>query len=258
MEPFNVSLEPFLIFIVVLTRISGLVSFAPFWSHRAVNLRVRALLALILALMLTPVLKSRINLPPTDLSGLSLVIAGELLTGCLLGYVSRVIFSALDLAAHILGFQMGLSLAATIDPATRAQTAALGTITQMSGLMVFLGTDGHHWMLQAVFRSYAFHSGGAFSLHPSMTELVIRVSAESMAIGTALAASAIIVLVAMEFILAVAGRAAPQLQVMLLSFPLKIAVGLWLTGASLYFLPGAMRTIFSQMQGAISRLLSGE
>jgi flagellar biosynthesis protein FliR len=45
---------------------------------------------------------------------------------------------------------------------------------------------------------------------------------------------------------------------MLLSFPLKIAVGLWLTGASLYFLPGAMRTIFSQMQGAISRLLSGE
>ncbi|HWQ33605.1 MAG TPA: flagellar biosynthetic protein FliR [Blastocatellia bacterium] len=257
MEPIIIPLRPVLLFVVVLARVGGLVTFAPFWGHQAVNARMRATLALALALVLTPALSARLAAPPTDLIGLAVVIVTELAVGCLIGFIGRMIFSALEVAAQVTGFQMGLSLAATIDPATRAQTAALGTIAQMFGLMVLLAADGHHWLLAATVRSYHFIGEGSFVLTPHLAEVVLRLSADMLTAGVALAAPAIIVLVSVEFILAIAGRAAPQLQVMVLGFPIKIAVGLWLLGASLFFLPGAVRTIFSTLNTAIKQVFSG-
>jgi flagellar biosynthetic protein FliR len=257
MEPIIIPLRPVLLFAVVLARVGGLVTFAPFWGHQAVNARVRATLALALALVLTPALSARLAAPPADLIGLATVIVTELAVGCLIGFIGKMIFSALEVAAQVTGFQMGLSLAATIDPATQAQTAALGTIAQMFGLMVLLAADGHHWLLAATVRSYHFIGAGAFALKPPLAEVVLRLSADLLSAGVALAAPAIIVLVSVEFILAIAGRAAPQLQIMILGFPIKIAVGLWLLGASLFFLPGAVRTIFSTLSTAIKQVFSG-
>ena len=256
MEPITIPLRPVLVFVVVLARVGGLVTFAPFWSHRAVNARVRVVLALALALALTPVLSAQMPTPPGDLIGLAIVIGSELAVGCLIGWIGKMVFSALEIAAQIMGFQMGLSLAATIDPATKAQTAALGTIAQMFGLLVLLAANGHHWLLAAVVRSYRFIGQGEFAMTAGMAEVVLRLSAEALAAGVALAAPAIIVLVSVEFILAIAGRAAPQLQIMVLGFPIKIAVGLWLLGASLYFLPGAVRTIFGTINGAMKQALT--
>lgn len=257
MEPIIIPLRPVLLFVVVLARVGGLVTFAPFWGHQAVNARVRATLALALALVLTPALSARLVMPPTDLIGLATVIVTELAVGCLIGFIGKMIFSALEVAAQVTGFQMGLSLAATIDPATKAQTAALGTIAQMFGLMVLLAADGHHWLLAATVRSYHFIGEGAFVLTPHLAEVVLRFSADMLTAGVALAAPAIVVLGSVEFILAIAGRAAPQLQIMVLGFPIKIAVGLWLLGASLFFLPGAVRTIFSTLSTAIKQVFSG-
>lgn len=256
MEPIVIPLHPVLIFVVVLARVGGLVTFAPFWGHRAMNAQVRIVLALVLALVLTPGLLSHLPAPPMDATGLTLVLAGELAIGCLLGLVAKIVFSALENAAQVLGFQMGLSLASTIDPATQAQTAALGIIAQMFGLMVLLGANGHHLMLVATIRSYNFIGEGAFAMTSSMAEALLRLSAYALTAGVALAAPAIVVMVTVEFVLAVAGRAAPQLQIMILGFPIKIAVGLWLIGASLYFLPNAVRTILKNGQDAVSQILN--
>ncbi|MGH9901946.1 MAG: flagellar biosynthetic protein FliR, partial [Pyrinomonadaceae bacterium] len=149
MDSIVIPLRPVLIFAVVLARVGGLVTFAPFWSHRAANSRVRVILAMALAFVVTPVVAPRLETPPSNLVGLAVVIAGELLVGCALGFVGRLVFSGLEQAAQIIGFQMGFSLAGTIDPATRAQTTALGTVAQMLGLMALLAADGHHWLLLA-------------------------------------------------------------------------------------------------------------
>lgn len=85
---------------------------------------------------------------------------------------------------------------------------------------------------------------------------MLRLSADALAVGVALAAPAIVVLLVVEFALALAGRAAPQLQIMVVGFPIKIAVGLWLIGASLYFMPGAIRTTLTTMRTALSRTLN--
>lgn len=255
MEVIAIPLNPVLTFVVVLARMGGLVTFAPFWSHRAAPAKVRILLALILAFVVTPIVAGNIPAPPTDFLGLAIVIAGELLIGCALGFVGRLVFSALEMAAHVVGFQMGFSLASTIDPATRAQTAALGTIAQMLGLVMFLGINGHHWMLAVMVKSFRTTAPGNFSFTPQLAELFIRLSADAIAVGVSLAAPAIVVLLTVELGLAIAGRAAPQLQIMILGFPIKIMVGLWLIGASLYFMPGAMRTVLNSIRTGMEQVL---
>lgn len=255
MPPFEIPLRPVLLFIVVLARVGGLVTFAPFWGNQAAAPRVRITLALALALVLTPVVATRLATPPQDFLGLGLVIIGEVVIGCAFGMVGRLIFSALEMAAHVLGFQLGLSLASTIDPATRASTTALGTMAQMFGLLVLLGSDGHHWLLIATVKSFNTVAPGGSGVSQTLAQLLLRLSADALAGGVALGAPAIIVLLAVEFLLAVAGRAAPQLQVMLLSFPLKMFAGLWLLGAALYFLPGAIRHAFSTLQGSLSQAI---
>lgn len=252
----TIPLRPVLLFVVVLARMGGLVTFAPFWSHQVAPVRVRVLLATALAFVITPIVAPRLPTPPSEMLSLSLVLCGEILIGCAIGFIGRLVFSALDVAAYVLGFQMGFSLAGTIDPSTRAQTAALGTIAQMLGLVVLLATDGHHWLLAATVRSFQVVDMGGFHITANLLELFIRLSAEAFAAGLALAAPAIVVLLTVELALALAGRAAPQLQIMVLGFPIKIAVGLWLIGASLYFVPGVIRTTLGAMRTNLSRALA--
>ncbi|MBI1766175.1 MAG: flagellar biosynthetic protein FliR, partial [Acidobacteria bacterium] len=190
----------------------------------------------------------RLSTPPTDLLGLGIVIVLELAIGCVFGFAGRLVFSALDLAAQMLSLQLGLTLGSIIDPSTRAQSTALGTMAQMFGLMVLLGADGHHWVLAATVRSFDTIAPGGFVMSPALAELLLRLSADALAVGVALAAPAIVVLLTVEFTLALVGRAAPQLQVMLLGFPVKFIAGIWLLGGALFFLPGAVRSALSAMR----------
>jgi flagellar biosynthesis protein FliR len=248
-------LHPILIFIIVLARVGGMVTFAPFWSSRTSSTKVRVVLALALALVITPVVSPHLPTPPTHLIGLAIMILGELLIGLLFGFVGRVVFNSLGMAAQILSLLMGFSLASVIDPSTRAQTTAIGTIAQMFGIVVMLGVDGHHWLLTSTMQSFYPIPPGDFRIAPALIELLIRLTANSLAVGVALAAPAVVTLLTVEVTLAIAGRASQRLEIMVLGFPIKIAIGLWLLGASLYFLPSAWRTALDSIRTTINQMI---
>jgi flagellar biosynthesis protein FliR len=252
---FDIPLRPILIFAIVLARVGGLATFAPFWGNRALPGRIRAMLALALALALTPTVLPRMATPPSDALGLSMVLLGECVIGCAFGLVGRLIFSALDMVAYMLGFQLGLMLASTIDPSTRAQTNAIGAAMQMFGLMILLAIDGHHWFLITTVRSFDVLGPGGASITADLARLMLRLSADALATGVALAAPSIVILLAVEVLLSIAGRAAQQLQVMMLSFPLKILFGVWVVGSALYFMPGALRSVLGSIRANLARAL---
>ncbi len=255
MEPIIVPLRPFLVFLVVLARVGGLVTFAPFWSHRAATEKTRVMLAFVLALALTPAIMPKIETPSAEVGQLAVILIGEVVIGMVLGFVGRLVFSAFEIAAHFVASQMGFSLAGTIDPSTQAQTTAFGTIAQMLGLMALLAADGHHWFLAAAIKSFSSVAPGDFTFSPELLDTLLRLSADALTVGVTLAAPAIIVLLAVDFALEFFGRTASQFQVFVLGFPLKIATGLWLVGASLYFLPGALRDVTSGVYHGLVKVL---
>lgn len=240
---------------MVLARVGGLVTFAPFWSHQAATAKIRIILAFALAIVMSPIVISHIETPPSEVGDLAIVLGGELVIGMIFGFAGKLVFSGFELAAHLLASQMGFALAGTIDPSTRAQTTAFGTMAQMLGLMILLAANGHHWFLAATVKSFSSTAPGSFTFSPEILDVIFRLSANALVIAVTLAAPAIIVLLAVEFALEIFGRAAPQFQVFILGFPIKIAVGLWLVGASLYFLPSAFRDILSGIYHALVQVL---
>ena len=213
------------------------------------------MLAGVMALALTPVLMPRIVTPPSDVSSLTVILAGELVIGMIFGFVGRLVFSGFELAAHLLASQMGFSLAGTIDPSTQAQTTAFGTIAQMLGLMVLLSVGGHHWFLAATVKSFSTTAPGSFSFSPELLDILLKLSGNALVVGVTLAAPAIIVLLAVEFALEFFGRTAPQFQVFILGFPLKIGIGLGLVGTSVYFMPTAMRDVLGGIYHGLVQVL---
>jgi flagellar biosynthesis protein FliR len=241
--------------LVVLARVGGLVTFAPFWSHKSASMKIRVILAGVLALTLTPVVMARIAAPPAEIGPFTMVLIGEIMIGMVLGFVGRIVFSAFELAAHIVSSQMGFSLAGTIDPSTQAQTAAFGMIAQMLALMVLLSIDGHHWFLMATVKSFSTTPPGAFTFSPELLDLILRLSGNALTVGVTLAAPAIIVLLSVELSLDFLGRTAPQLQVFFLGFPLKIGVGLWLLGTTVYLMPSTFRGVMSTLYHNLAQTL---
>lgn len=256
METLELPTQPFLIFLITLARIGGLVSFAPFWSHKAASPKIRVTFALVLSLSLAPAVSAVAGPPPLGLSALLLLLIGELTIGMAFGFIGRAIFSGFELAAHFLASQMGFSLAGTIDPSTQAQTTAFGTAAQMLGLMVLLGANGHHWFLAASIKSLSKAAPGEVPVSPALLDLLVRLSADALTVGVALAAPAIIVLLAAEFALEFFGKTAPSFQVFILGFPVKIGIGLLIVGATLYFLPAAFRSNLANIHDGLGKAIS--
>lgn len=255
MENFNLPLHPVLVFIVVLARIGGLVTFAPFWSHNATSPKVRIVLAFVLAILLTPIISEKIATPPSETMALAAVIILEIIIGLLMGFVGKLVFGAFEFAAHLVSSQMGFSLAGMIDPSTQAHTTAFGTIAQMIALMVLLGIDGHYWFLGAAVKSFSSVAPGEFVMNGQILDILLKLSANSLTVGVTLAAPAIIILLAVEFALEFFGKTAPQFQIFILGFPIKIGVGLWLIGGSLYFIPNSMREVLSSIYQGLGQIL---
>ncbi|HMZ78484.1 MAG TPA: flagellar biosynthetic protein FliR [Acidobacteriota bacterium] len=243
-------------FTIILARVGGLVTFAPFWGMGAASKQIRVVFALILACVVAPVVLPKLPPPPTELLQLAPILIMELVLGCALGFVGTLVLGAFEIAAHVLTSQMGFTLATTIDPTSRAQTTALGSFAQMLGLIVFVGMNGHYWFLTAVVQSFDTLPPGGFVMTAQTAHLLLRLSADALRIGLALAAPVIIVSLMVEFMLAIAGRTVPQLQILLSGFPIKILICLWLILLTLNFIPGSFRSVAGRTRSAIARVLA--
>jgi flagellar biosynthesis protein FliR len=107
-------------FLLVFFRVGAMMAVAPILGHRSVPVTHRAGLAVLLALLLTPVVAPA-PVDGGDGLGLLLAIAGEILVGIAIGGVATLVLAAVQVAGELVGFQMGLGIGAVYDPALGGQ-----------------------------------------------------------------------------------------------------------------------------------------
>ncbi|HEX7070206.1 MAG TPA: flagellar biosynthetic protein FliR, partial [Rhodothermales bacterium] len=139
---------------LVFVRISGFFLAAPFFGHASVPVRVRILLAVILAYALSGLVTSPLPARVEHSFGLMASVGIEALTGAALGFAAQFIFWAVQYAGELLGFQMGLSLAEVFDPSQGTNANPLGRLLGWIFLLAFLLFDGHHYVLTALVGSF--------------------------------------------------------------------------------------------------------
>jgi flagellar biosynthesis protein FliR len=231
---------------LVALRIGALLLLTPLFALGGVPVRVRVLLVLALSLTLIAALGPTAIAYHGSLGGLLVAAMTELVIGGLLAFGVFTAFASFQFAGRIMDTQLGFGVASLIDPSTRTPTPLLGTVLNFTALMAFFAIDGHHMIIRGI----------AFSLEriPPGTPLVDIDSAAVVAqfgsmfvYALMLAAPVVFVVLMVDIAMAVMARTMPQMNVFIVSLPLKIVVGLITLTISLHYLNPIMTRIFEAL-----------
>jgi flagellar biosynthetic protein FliR len=222
------SLLPYLVFIptfvLAFFRIAGMMLFAPLFGSSRIPRRVRVMLALVLAMSITP------GVPPVMLPettwGLVAGIAGEMAFGFAMGMIQSFTFIAAQWAGEIIGQQMGLNLSSVFDPQFGAQGSVLGDMYFMLTLVIFLAVGGHHAMLLGVRDSFAAVPLLQLGFDAPLFDTLTGFLGAGTKLALRLAAPMLVTMLVVDLALGLVGRIMPQMNVMAMGMSLRSALGL--------------------------------
>ena len=217
---------------LVFLRVSAMLAVFPIFSARNFPVQLRTALGALIAVLVSP------TLPPApvgagDFWSLIGIMAMEVGVGLLLGFASRRVFFALDVAGSVMSTEIGLSLPAGINPMNDAQSVVPGLVLYYLAAMLWLSLDMHHWMLAGFQKSYTYLPIGGAHLSGLLVNDIISRTSETFLIAVELCAPVMAVSFVISLVFSVLGRAVPQMNVFAESFSLRILVGLSVFGLTM-------------------------
>lgn len=211
-------------FMLPLFRVTALLMTMPIIGTTLVSKRIRLYFALAITVVITPSLPPMPAVNALDLSGL-LLIAEQILIGGLLGFSLQLFFQAFVIAGQIISIQMGMGFASMVDPTNGVSAAVIGQFLTMLVTLLFLGMNGHLVVFEVVTESFTTLPVGSAMLVNHFWDIANK-------LGWVLGAAMLLVLPAITALLVVniafgiMTRAAPQLNIFSIGFPLTLVLGL--------------------------------
>ncbi|MDQ4213213.1 flagellar biosynthetic protein FliR [Microbacterium capsulatum] len=222
-------------------RITAFLVIAPPFSHAAIPMRIRAMLGAGLALAVSPVVTA--GYARLDTGGFLLALAGQALTGALLGFLVFALFSAIQGAGHLVDTFGGFQMAQAFDPGMAVNGAQFTRLFQMTALLLLFASDGYQLVLGGLFRSFdAVPVTGRIDLSRPADALVGAVG-QMMLSAVQIAGPLLIVLFLADVGLGLITRVAPALNAFAMGFPIKIGLTLLLVGFVYAALPGVVAAL---------------
>ena len=212
-------------FLLVLFRISGLMLVAPLFGERPVPFTVKISLSLVLALVLFPLLAVREFHMDMNGIGYAIIIFRELLIGIVIGYAAQTVFAGVMMAGQLISFQMGLALATAFDPVAGVQSTVISVLYRWVALLAFIAVDGHLHLLVAMGDSYKMIGFGQTVFDGDVLKLILLMLNDLFKIAIRVAAPSTVVLFFTNSVLAILGRAMPQMHIFLVGLPLTMLLG---------------------------------
>ena len=211
-------------FLLPLFRISALLMFMPIIGTQLVSARVRLYLALAICVVIMPTLPP---MPVIDAINLQafIWIAQEILIGMMFGFVLQLFFQVFVIAGQIVAIQMGLGFASMIDPANGISVPVIGQVFMILVTLLFLAMNAHLVVFEVLAESFfTLPVGGGF-LVENYWEIANKLG---WVLGAALlrVLPAITALLVINLAFGVMTRAAPQLNIFSIGFPLTLVLGM--------------------------------
>lgn len=211
-------------FVLTALRIGGLLLVAPAWSAKSVPMKLRTALLVVFSILLLPTALTSTSHETLAITPASFLM--ETAIGFAFGLAAAVVIAGAEFAGELATVTIGLSGAAIFDPVNNTQSALLSSFMQLMALTLLITSGGHVFMLESIARSFAVLPLGApIDFGNGFVELV-KVGTTIFATGLQFAAPVIAAILITNIAIAILGRAAPQLQIMSIAFPLQIGIGL--------------------------------
>lgn len=190
-----------------------------------------------------------------SLSQLIIYALMETLTGLVFGFITNMCFNSLKIAGSLIDQQLGLSMANIYDPNTNTQNTLIETILYWLGVMIFFSMNGHHQLIAGIQNSFNLVKVGQLILSGNF-DYVINVFVQCFIIGIKIAVPMILSLLIAELLIGFISKSVPQLNVMVVSMPLKLLMGIIFIMIALPFLINKMHHLFNQIPSILDGTLS--
>ncbi len=224
-------------FILVLTRLSGMFVSAPFFSTFNMPRQVKAFFACFVAFIIYPFVAAKIGtVMPHNMPQLLILLALEFSIGFFIGFIADLVFQGIRMGGSILSIQMGLSMAEILDPATGQHNATISTAYIYLTTLIFFFTGAHQWLFETVYHSFsAIPIGFVGFANGGLVQTVLNMSAQIFQIAFGLIMPIFAVLLVKDVLLGLMSKMMPQMNIFMVSLPIKVFAGLILI---LVFLSG--------------------
>jgi flagellar biosynthetic protein FliR len=231
-----------------------LVACPPF-NSRLLPAPVKALLALALALPLTPKLTGQV--PELSAGALIVSAAEQVAVGAALGFVTALFFAAVQAAGDLIDVFGGFSLAFGFDPLSQTSTSVFGRLYNLVAVTLLFATDGHQMVLRGFLQSYdSLPLNGTLSLS-HLSRLLAEGLGDMFMAAVQIAGPLIAVLFLTDVAFGLLNRVAPALNAFQLGFPAKIFLTLALAGTAIAVLPRALDNLIDTAVSAVVALSGG-
>ena len=207
-----------------LVRILALFSTAPFFGHRNIPIRIKVALGVAITFLIAPTLAPIPDIDPLSWAGL-LILSQQMLIGIAMGFVMRLIISGVELSGELMGMTMGFGFATFYNPQSGGQSSAINQLLSLLTLLIFLATDMHLLLIQCLVESFSSLPIGISALGKNNFQQLAFMGKNIFYISVQLSMPIVAALLMINMSLGVLTKAAPQLNLFGIGFPITILGG---------------------------------
>jgi flagellar biosynthetic protein FliR len=234
------------VFVLVATRVLAVVATSPVLGLRSVPTQAKVGLGLFTALVLVPVVAD--GLPPgVQVTWTSL--AGEAVVGALAGFAATLAYTAVAFGASLLDFEAGFAMASVYDATFGNQGAVLERFYGVLAALLFLQTNAHHLVIQALARLFTVVPLGTFALSSIRPDMLAQIAGTSFQVAFELVFPVMVALLLAEMALGVLARVAPQFGIFQIGLQVKVGLSLGAMAVTLPIMVPRLHALFSGMVG---------
>jgi flagellar biosynthetic protein FliR len=233
-----------------MVRIGAMLLAAPVFSSRQVPVRLRLFFMLLISFLVAPTLP---QLPPADVlshSGFQIMLQ-QILIGVLMGFVLQMVFAALVFGGQVIAYSMGLGFASMVDPANGVQVPVVAQFYLILATLLFLIFNGHLHAIELVADSFVTMPVAVDGISRNGLLDLVAWGSRLFAGGLIIALPIVGAMLMVNMGMGVVMRAAPQLNIFSVGFPVTMLLGfslIWIT------LPNVF-SVFNELQDEAFRHL---
>ncbi len=240
-------------FAMVLTRISAFFLILPVFGWLSIPARVKVGMTILIAIFFSTITPLPVDVRRVSVLEAVLLLANEATYGLALGLIAACLFATVKFSGRFIERQMGLATAEVLDPLTGEGAQILGSLLEMIFVILFLSANGHHLFLQIILRSYEAFPAGSIPTITVLLNGVTKAGSAMLMAGLKLAAPMLAAFILLLVVLAVLARMVPEMNILFISMPLRVAMGLFMAAIFLPFI-GSFVSEFAEMMGKIMPL----
>ena len=240
---FEVSPEWSAHFLLVLARLSAALVVIPLFGANGVPAPTKIGIAILLSLIVLPLSADPAPVP-TNLLVFASLVGSEVLVGLAIGVATAMVFQALEMGASLVGVQMGFGVGQIFDPLTGVQMQSITQFYRLLVTLVFFAANGHHIVLAGLVQTFETVPPGSADISLIAGDRVVPFFAGLFTVAMRIAMPVVGALLLTDLAMGLVARMVPQMNVLVVGFPIKVGVGVLVLAVSVPLLAGFMSAVF--------------